>query len=291
MRLRPRRGCPPGASRGSIRTSCVATWPGSVCRWSIEPSVTSGRCWCSVPPRATLSACRPRQMPRIGSPSRSACWATPSSNASSARLGRAELGCGLRAVAGGREVRAARQADARRAARRAGRRARARAAAARRAARPPARPRACRPCRAPSRPAAGRPRAAGRRSTAARSSDVVTPISGARAHAATTQVSLPPPFCERVDHERAGVERHAGERRGQHAPGRRPSARRTAAGRRGAARAGRRSPSGASRGRSCGCATQAPGSATTARRAASTSSGFACGQIDHAARRRCPRAA
>ena len=30
------------------------------------PSVNSGRCWCSVPWRATLSSCAPRQMPRIG---------------------------------------------------------------------------------------------------------------------------------------------------------------------------------------------------------------------------------
>ena len=59
------------ASRGAIRTS----WVVDVARLvsggaSIEPSVTSGRCWCSVPPRATLSACMPRQMPRMGSPSR-----------------------------------------------------------------------------------------------------------------------------------------------------------------------------------------------------------------------------
>ena len=112
----------------------------------------------------------------------------------------------------------------------------------------------------------------------ARSSEVVTPISGARAHG-TIHVSFAAAVLRRVDHERAGAEGDAGERRGQHAPGRRRSARRTAAGRRGAGSAGRRSPSGASRGETIGCATHMLGSATTARRAASTSSRRACGQM------------
>ena len=68
----------------STRTSCVSAQPGSVWRCSIEWSVTAGRCWCSVPPRATLSACAPRQMPRIGRPMRSATRATSSSKTSSA---------------------------------------------------------------------------------------------------------------------------------------------------------------------------------------------------------------
>ena len=67
---------------GAMRTPCVVTSPGSCWRWLTEPSVTSGRCWNSVPPRATLSACMPRQMPRIGSPTASAARATASSKAS-----------------------------------------------------------------------------------------------------------------------------------------------------------------------------------------------------------------
>ena len=41
-------------------------------------------CWCSVPPRATLSACAPRQMPSSGIPRASAARASSSSKRSSA---------------------------------------------------------------------------------------------------------------------------------------------------------------------------------------------------------------
>ena len=51
-------------------------------RCSIEPSVTSGRCWCSVPPRATLSACAPRQMPEHRHAARVGGRASASSKAS-----------------------------------------------------------------------------------------------------------------------------------------------------------------------------------------------------------------
>ena len=45
-------------------------------------SLRSGRCWCSVPPRETLSACSPRQMPSSGR-SRSAAPASSASSYSS----------------------------------------------------------------------------------------------------------------------------------------------------------------------------------------------------------------
>ena len=48
--------------RGSADAARIA-W-----RWSTSRPTTSGRCWCSVPPRATFSACAPRQMPSIGIP-------------------------------------------------------------------------------------------------------------------------------------------------------------------------------------------------------------------------------
>ena len=48
---------PAGARRGRRRRSCPSTR-----RWCSWPS-SSGRCWCSVPPRATFMICIPRQMP------------------------------------------------------------------------------------------------------------------------------------------------------------------------------------------------------------------------------------
>ena len=39
-----------------------------VARWCPVWPTTSGRCWCSVPPSATLSTCAPRQMPSTGMP-------------------------------------------------------------------------------------------------------------------------------------------------------------------------------------------------------------------------------
>ena len=64
---------------GSIRTECVVMRPRAAWRCSIEPSVKSPTCWCSEPPRATLSACTPRQMPSTGIPRASASWASASS--------------------------------------------------------------------------------------------------------------------------------------------------------------------------------------------------------------------
>ena len=51
-------------------------------RWRCASSLRSGRCWCSVPPRETLSACSPRQMPSSGR-SRSAAAASSASSYSS----------------------------------------------------------------------------------------------------------------------------------------------------------------------------------------------------------------
>ena len=61
------------AARRGRRTS-----PG-VPAWSSWPS-TSGRCCSSVPPRATLSTCIPRQTPRSGSPASSAARTSARSN-------------------------------------------------------------------------------------------------------------------------------------------------------------------------------------------------------------------
>ena len=46
----------------------VTAWAGSKgsCVWRCSSLVRSGRCWCSVPPRATLSACIPRQIASSG---------------------------------------------------------------------------------------------------------------------------------------------------------------------------------------------------------------------------------
>ena len=161
-RARRRRRSRPAASPSSIATVCVVSRPDAVWRWSIEPSVTSGRCWCSVPPRATLSAWQPRQMPSTGMPSASALPRDRDLEGVERRLDRAEVGMRLGAVGGRVEVRAAGQADRPRARDQRRDRARVAAAAARPAARRRARPRARRRSRAPSRPAAGRPRAAGR---------------------------------------------------------------------------------------------------------------------------------
>ena len=81
------------AESGATRTSCV-TRAGLAWRCSIVPSVMSGRCWCSVPPRATLSSWAPRQMPRIGSPRASAWRQSASSNASSRGSVGPSSGCG-----------------------------------------------------------------------------------------------------------------------------------------------------------------------------------------------------
>ena len=64
---------------GSIRTRWVGTRPRAAWRCWIAPSVRSPRCWCSVPPRATLSAWLPRQIPSTGIPRASASWASASS--------------------------------------------------------------------------------------------------------------------------------------------------------------------------------------------------------------------
>ena len=54
----------PARLPGLRATRLGVVWPGTG-RWSSWPT-TSGRCWCSVPPRATLSTCRPRQMASNG---------------------------------------------------------------------------------------------------------------------------------------------------------------------------------------------------------------------------------
>ena len=72
-----------------IVTSCVGSVAAFFWRW---PSM----CWCSVPPQATLSACEPRQMARIGRPRLSARRARLSSNAS--RLGSVGPSCSCRSA-------------------------------------------------------------------------------------------------------------------------------------------------------------------------------------------------
>ncbi|PQM47146.1 hypothetical protein C1Y40_02669 [Mycobacterium talmoniae] len=55
--------------------------------------ITSGRCWCSVPPSATLSTWAPRQMPSTGSPSRSAAASKANSHVSRRPPGSSVVGC------------------------------------------------------------------------------------------------------------------------------------------------------------------------------------------------------
>ena len=59
----------------------VTAWAGTKASWSwrCATAVRSGRCWCSEPPRATLRACIPRQMPRTGrSRSAAPAWSASS---------------------------------------------------------------------------------------------------------------------------------------------------------------------------------------------------------------------
>ena len=61
-RRTPRAASEPGARRTSW--SALSKEP-SARRWSVWPT-SSGRCWTSVPPRATFISCMPRQMPSTG---------------------------------------------------------------------------------------------------------------------------------------------------------------------------------------------------------------------------------
>ena len=130
-----------GGGAGSTRTACVATQPGCVWRWATEPSTRSGRCWQSVPPRATLSSCMPRQMAehRQAGGLRVA-QRRASSKRSMSGHGRAELGVRVGAVEAADRGPARRRCTGRRAARAAGRSAPRRPGRARPARRPPAPP-------------------------------------------------------------------------------------------------------------------------------------------------------
>ena len=65
---RRRRSSPPSRLPGSIRTPCGGSSPGVLLavRHDLRRASSSGRCWTSVPPRTTLSACMPRQIASIG---------------------------------------------------------------------------------------------------------------------------------------------------------------------------------------------------------------------------------
>ena len=98
---RPARPANPGARRTSW--SALSKEPRAR-RWSVWPT-SSGRCWISVPPRATLISCIPRQMPRTGrsrSSARSAraISARSRSGAGVGRLGMAAVAVGARVDVG-----------------------------------------------------------------------------------------------------------------------------------------------------------------------------------------------
>ena len=95
----------PGASRTSWSApSNEPRWR----RWSPWPT-SSGRCWISVPPRATFMSCIPRQMPSSGRSSSSARRASGISAASRSGFVPVVQRCALGAVAGRVDVRAAGQ--------------------------------------------------------------------------------------------------------------------------------------------------------------------------------------
>ena len=177
--------------------------PGALWRWSIACPGRSGRCWWSVPPRATLSACSPRQMARIGRPRASARRASSSSKQVELGLVGPELGVAALVVGGGVEVGPAGQADAREPVEQRLDGLEVAAAASPPAGRRPPRSPAGRSARAPSRAAAARPAGSGSTWSATRTSEVVTPISGPHA---STHVSLPPPSCGAV-HDQLALRR------------------------------------------------------------------------------------
>ena len=101
-----RRSAPARRVPASTSTSWETWQPGSLWRWP-------GRCWCSVPPQATLSACAPRQMPSSGIPRSSAARASASSKASSdGSVGPSSAWRSRRPVGLGIQVGAAGEADA-----------------------------------------------------------------------------------------------------------------------------------------------------------------------------------
>ena len=91
-RSRPRRARPasrpPAGRRGRRRRRSPATR-----RWSSWPK-SSGRCWISVPPRATFMSCIPRQMPSSGMSRSSARRASATSKSSRSRRVPAVAACG-----------------------------------------------------------------------------------------------------------------------------------------------------------------------------------------------------
>ncbi len=93
-RVAPSEPREPAARGEPSRRAWRTRSPGSRWRWSmVTPGRRSGRCWCSVPPRATLSACMPRQIARIGRPRASAARAARArSGRGRARSGRARGG-------------------------------------------------------------------------------------------------------------------------------------------------------------------------------------------------------
>src|SRR3954447_813966 len=107
MLLTCSRRCPVSACSGEpgdTLTVCAAScggWSGRCSSW-----VRSGTCWCRVPPAATLSACMPRQMARIGRSRRRAARSMRHSYSSAvpATLGPSRGGGGRR-VGGGPEPR------------------------------------------------------------------------------------------------------------------------------------------------------------------------------------------
>ena len=183
-------------------------------------SSRSGRCWTSVPPRATFSACAPRQIASSGSSRRQAIRASASSKRSTSSSVGPELGMALLRRSSPGRGRARPRGRRRSGARAAARARRRRAAAARPAGRRPPRSRAGTSARAPSRPAAARPAASDGPLSLRRTSDVVTPISGRGVAAppqASTQVAFPPPFWLEFTTSAPGVERHAREPAREHA--------------------------------------------------------------------------
>ena len=100
------------AHRNTRRSAWPAECPARSCTrdventalpaWCLLCPTTSGRCWCSVPPSATLSTCAPRQMPSTGSPRFSA----PASSANSQLVAVVAgfVGLGVRRLAVARRV-------------------------------------------------------------------------------------------------------------------------------------------------------------------------------------------